>query len=373
MARKIFVTIASGGHDTERHYQDTIRTQRTVDEIAGFLQPEAVNELKQYTHGRPYAVWGAVSGPGNDRTWQTMERGDYVIVYRNKRIIGVAEVAYKIRNPGLARYFWREDEAGKTWELIYFLTNFVETDVEQRKLNEYLGYKPDFTFRGYGAIEQTKTDALLAGYGDLVSVLKKLEVGGKLEEISVDKLFQKQLIDTELKKQIERAETPHDEMQWRLISLGNKARLDVWVPPNDQGKTYQGHNFKPYVVQSFGEAVDIPSYIKNIDTVWKLGLSVKAAFEIENTTSIYSGILRLSDLRALAPNSNYPLFIVADREKRSRVFEQLKRPTFTNEYLKLDQVVKYLSYDAVRKLDNSSSFEKLYDISSIEEVAETAA
>src|SRR3989344_6874223 len=166
MPRKIFVKIASGGHDTERHYQDTISHQRNVEEIANYLDEKTIKELQSYTHGRPYAVWGAVSGPGNDRTWQTMERGDYVIVYRSKRIIGVAEVAYKVHNADLARYFWRVDETGKTWELVYFLTNFVETDVEQLKLNEYLGYKPHHFFRGFGAIDQAKTDALLGSYGD---------------------------------------------------------------------------------------------------------------------------------------------------------------------------------------------------------------
>lgn len=370
MSRKIFVTIASGGHDTERHYQDTIQNQRTVDEVAKFLTPEAVRDLKEYTHGRPYAVWGAVSGPGNDRTWQTMERGDYVIVYRSKHIIGVAEVAYKVRNADLARYFWREDSAGKTWELVYFLTNFVETDVEQRKFNEYLGYKIDHFFRGFGAIDQSKTDKLLGSYGDLASVLKKLESGEKVESVNPEQLFKKQLVDQEITKQIKRVETEHDEMQWRLISLGNKAKLDVWVPPNDQGREYQGHKFRSSIIQNFGEALDIPSYIKNIDTVWKLGLSIKAAFEVENSTSIYSGILRLSDLRALAPNSNYPLFIVADREKRARVFEQLRRPTFSNDYLQLDKTVRYLSYDAIRELDNKSSIDSVYNINWIESAAE---
>lgn len=371
MARKIFVTIASGGHNTDQHYHDTIKTPRTVKEVASFMPADDARELTNYTHGRPYVVWGAVSGVGNDRTWQTMERGDYVIVYRNKHIIGVAEVAYKLRNPALAEFFWGKDVDGKTWELIYFMTNFVETSVPQSFLNQYLGYEPGFTFRGFMAIDQTKTNQLLAYYGDLTSVLAKLQTGSNVEKINPELLMQKQADDKALQREIKRAETPHDEMQWRLISLGNKVKLDVWVPPNDQGKQYQGEAFRPHVMETFAEALDIPSYIKNIDTVWKLGLSVKAAFEIENSTSIYSGILRLSDLRALAPNSNYPLFIVADREKRQRVFEQLRRPTFANEYLQLDKAVKYLSYDSVRELDEQTSTSSLYDISAVEALAES--
>ena len=75
--------------------------------------------------------------------------------------------------------------------------------------------------------------------------------------------------------------------------------------------------------------MDVPRSIENIDVVWKFGpYSIKSAFEIEHSTSIYSGILRLSDLRAEAPNSNFPLFIVASEERRKRVFEEFEASDF---------------------------------------------
>ena len=120
-----------------------------------------------------------------------------------------------------------------------------------------------------------------------------------------------------------------------------------------ESREFQGNKFRDYVIKEFQEMLDVPSYIKNIDTVWKLGTSIKSAFEIEHSTSIYSGILRLSDLRTLTPNSNYPLYIVANRERKNKVFEQLRRPTFSNTYLKLDEVMRFLSYDSIRKLDEN--------------------
>jgi len=368
--RKIFLTVASGGHDTDKHYFDTIKTKHTVQKIRSFLSSEEAEELKDYVHDNPFAVWGAVPGPSNSRTWEVMEPGDYIMVYRGGRIIAAAEVAHKTKNPNLARYFWQEDRKGNTWELIYFLTNEVETNVKQPDLNQYLGYNESYFPRGFMAIDQEKTDKLLTTYGDLLSLLQKLETGEKLEEVDIEKKSQFQEI---IEDRIGRAPTDHDEIQWRLISLGNKAKLDVWVPPADQGKKYEKYTFRDHVIKEFHEALDIPSYIKNIDAVWKLGLSVKAAFEIENTTSIYSGILRLSDLRALAPNSNYPLFIVADRDKKSRVFEQLKRPTFSNDYLNLDRAVKFLSYDAIRDLDLSQKVEdQIFEVGGIIKMAESA-
>jgi len=346
--RKIYFVVASGGHDTDRHYYDTIKKKRRVDEAIKFLEPKEIELLKQYFHGRPYAVWGATPGTGNVRTWESMEPGDYVMIYRSGKIILAAEVAMKVRNPALARYFWQEDKDGKTWEFIYFLINDVEFNVNQSELNKYLGYASNYSPQGFMAIKQDKVNRLLSLYGDLLSFLQTIEKGEKPEEIDVEK---KKQFEEIIEEQVEKAPTTHDEMQWRLIRLGNKCHFDVWVPVNDQRKVYQGQKFQDLVIHEFHEAIDIPSYIKNIDTVWKLGLSIKSAFEIEHSTSIYSGILRLSDLRALAPNSNYPLFIVAERDKKMRVFDQLRRPTFSNDYLHLDRVVKFLSYDNVRKFD----------------------
>lgn len=364
--RKIFFTVASGGHETEKHYYDTIKNKRTLSEISRFLTKDEISKLNIYTHGTPYAAWGAVPGIGNMRTWETMDQGDYVLVYRFGKIISAAEVAFKVHNSLLAQFFWGKDVGGKTWEFVYFLTNLIEVDVGQSSLNIYLGYSENYFPRGFMSIDQEKTNKLLQTYGDLLSLLQKLQSGEKLEHVEVDRKIVQEFIDERIKE----SPTEHTEMQWHLISIGNKTKLDVWVPPADQGKSYEKNIFRDYVLKEFTESMDVPVYIKNIDTVWKLGLSIKAAFEIENTTSIYSGILRLSDLRALAPNSNYPLFIVADRNRRSKVFDQLRRPTFSNDYLQLDKFVKYLSYDKLRELDSKNDIQ-IFNTNFITSIAES--
>ncbi|MFH1207145.1 MAG: hypothetical protein V1668_00885 [Patescibacteria group bacterium] len=368
--RKIFFVVASGGHDTDRHYHDTIQNKRTLTEAVRFLSAKDVEQLKQYTHDRPYVAWGAVPGDRNTSTWESMQPGDYVMIYKSGKIILAAEVAMKVRNPLFAQYFWKSDREGKTWELMYFLINEQEVNVPIAQLNKYLTYGEGYFPRGFMAVDQEKTNKLLLLYGDLISLLQRIESGQKPEEIDFEK---KKVFEHVVEEQVERAPTEHDEMQWRLIRLGNKCHFDVWVPRADQNKEFQGQRFKDLVIPEFHEALDIPSYIKNIDTVWKLGLSIKSAFEIENTTQIFSGILRLSDLRALAPNSNYPLFIVADRSKKTRVFDQLQRPTFSNEYLHLDRVVKFLGYDKVRELDESLKNGNVgFDIEWLTEKAEKA-
>jgi hypothetical protein len=347
--RKIFFVVASGGHETERHYYETIVKKRTVEESSNFLTPHEIEILRITYHGGPFAVWGAVPGPGNLRTWDAMETGDYVLIYRSGKIIFAAEVALKTRNSKMAEYLWGKEDNGNTWEYMYFLVNPQETDVTMAKLNPYLGYSENFFPRGFSAIEKAKSDDLLGQYGDIFSALLRIGKGKKLEKVNKEP----EINLGEIEEHLERVTTEHDEMQWRLIRLGKKTKVDVWVPRNDQGKSYEGHTFRDEVLEDFQETIDVPNYIKNIDVVWKYGYSIKSAFEIEHSTSIYSGILRLSDLRALTPNSTYPLFIVADRSRKNKVFSELQRPTFDNPYLNLKEVIGFLSYDKVREMDEN--------------------
>ncbi len=340
--------MAGGGHETDKHYYDTIKTRRSVEEFGKFLDKDIIERLLDYSNGLPYAIWGAVPGSSNNRNWEIMEAGDYVMVYRHGKIILAAEIALKVRNKDLARYFWQEDIDGKTWELIYFMINDVSFDLPIEKLNKYLEYEDNYHPQGFMAIKQEKVDKLLSIYGDLISLLQKLSKGEELEKIEFEK---KEIISEVIDEHIEKAPTEHTEMQWRLIRLGKRANFDVWVPSADQSKEFKGNKFRDIVIKEFQPSIDVPTYIKNIDTVWKLGYSIKSAFEIEHSTSIYSGILRLSDLRSLTPNSTYPLFIVASRDKKNKVFEQLRRPTFSNDYLSLDKAVRFVSYDSIRRLD----------------------
>ena len=68
--------------------------------------------------------------------------------------------------------------------------------------------------------------------------------------------------------------------------------------------------------------------IELIDVLWLKGNSIEAAFEVECTTSIYSGLLRMSDLLALVPNLSIKLYLVAPAERRSKVDREIMRPTF---------------------------------------------
>jgi hypothetical protein len=104
--------------------------------------------------------------------------------------------------------------------------------------------------------------------------------------------------------------TAHTEIQWSLLKLGNDMGLDVWVARNDRSRDWNSHRFtdlprlRPDLPLQFDEATN--RTIELIDVLWLKGNAVVAAFEIESTTSIYSGLLRMSDLIAMQPTSTSP-------------------------------------------------------------------
>ena len=64
-----------------------------------------------------------------------------------------------------------------------------------------------------------------------------------------------------------------------------------------------------------------------------------------------SASLELSpaSLTMVAPNTLYPMFIVAPGERRNRVREQLARPSFR--HLGIQAKVRYLSYEKVNEIE----------------------
>ena len=76
---------------------------------------------------------------------------------------------------------------------------------------------------------------------------------------------------------------------------------------------------------------------------------VVCAFEVEHSTAVYSGLLRLSDLVTVQPYTSIRLFIVANADRRGKVARELMRPTFAKSRPPLAQVCQFLSYERLEE------------------------
>jgi hypothetical protein len=138
----------------------------------------------------------------------------------------------------------------------------------------------------------------------------------------------------------------HVKVQRDLIQLGRAEGCSVWVPPNDRNLSYRGSGFASLTLDrlpNFGFEENTRRIVHNIDVLWLTKNVIRKAFEVESTTSIYSGLLRLNDLVLAQPNNAIDLYIVADRKRRDRVLNQLIRPSFQE----LARQCQFLAFNVV--------------------------
>ena len=143
-------------------------------------------------------------------------------------------------------------------------------------------------------------------------------------------------------------------VQADLCRIGEAMGLKIWLPTADRSRVIehwspQGGVLLERLPLNYDETT--LDTIKRIDVLWLKGRSISRAFEIEHTTAIYSGLLRMADLCALLPNINVSLHIVAPESRRDKVFQEITRPVFSLlEHSPLSERCTYLSYRSVREL-----------------------
>jgi hypothetical protein len=167
----------------------------------------------------------------------------------------------------------------------------------------------------------------------------------------------------------------HTEIQYRLLKLGADMGFDVWVARNDRSRAFDGRTFsevfklKDQLPLQFDEATT--RTIEYIDVLWLKANAIVAAFEVESTTSIYSGLLRMSDLIAMQPNINVPLYLVAPDERRDKVIAEVNRPTFAHLDPPLVDVCRYISFETLRqRLEAVQAYVRYLKHEFIDELAE---
>lgn len=167
-------------------------------------------------------------------------------------------------------------------------------------------------------------------------------------------------------------------IQALLAKIGHRMGMRIWIPRADRERVLTELN-DPSVRMLDRLPLNYDDKtirtIELIDVLWLRGRAIQRAFEVEHTTSIYSGILRMADLLALQPNMDIRLHLVAPIERKGKVFQELQRPVFALlERGQLSERCTYLSYEAIEELASEPQLMYLRDdvITKYEEYAEEA-
>lgn len=147
------------------------------------------------------------------------------------------------------------------------------------------------------------------------------------------------------KKSVGADDLDHTNIQGIIRDIGLALGHEVWIAANDRnrpyknGRLYEGCLEKLPVSFRNNSHVDL---ISLIDVLWLDKDQIVAAFEVEHSTSIYSGLLRMLDLANSEMGENLKgIYLVAPDKRELEVQAQVARPSFQM-IKKLN--VRYLRY-----------------------------
>lgn len=165
-----------------------------------------------------------------------------------------------------------------------------------------------------------------------IALNKNLNTALKFEQDKLEKALKKRhnQVQNEIKE-----ESEHLRIQFLLTEIGIGLGYDVFVATNDRTKSLDGKSLEFITIPKL-PPLDLPSEVLKtislIDVIWisKETNQIECAFEVEKSTSIYSGILRLVDLASSLGDKKYNFFLVAPNSREKEILAQLKRPSFKN-------------------------------------------
>lgn len=140
----------------------------------------------------------------------------------------------------------------------------------------------------------------------------------------------------------------HSEIQAWLRDLGLALGFRIWIAANDRGRLHDGVALGRGCLEHLPETIATApgaDAVRLIDVLWidPEAPRVSAAFEVEHSTSIYSGIVRMLDLALSGGDLDgvADMYLVAPDAREKDVRAQISRPAFSRIS---DLKIAYLPY-----------------------------
>ena len=326
-----------------------------------------------------------------------LKEGDLLIAYCTKfsRFVGVLEFKGGVRED-LEPYFLEKNDPF-TWRFDVEPKAFVNFEEKEKAIPlEYVIEKSGAKERFFKErnLDKSDTKRIIArvftsifGQSSLskvnpdiakkvVDILEKnketFDITEKEQEAidkSLNEIVEEDEVETEKEPDIESSpqyqegdetEDTHTGIQAKLAKLGLNWGYEIWVPNSDRNKVLEYDSglkenelLKKIPMNYADSAVKI---VKNIDVLWIRGNSMPYAFEVEHSTSISSGLLRLNDLNLDLPDIKTKFIVVSDFERYEKFSREIQRPTFSNplysEHEPLIEKTAFLSYDRLNGIFN---------------------
>jgi hypothetical protein len=140
----------------------------------------------------------------------------------------------------------------------------------------------------------------------------------------------------------------HSQVQTLLGAIGFAKGNDIWYPQIDRaGLDWSLTGRFPLHRSLPPRFSSVEPVLSEVDVLWmrRGGGDLVALFEVEHTTSIYSGLLRFNDVHLVAPELHPRFSIVSNDTRRSLYVRQVNRPTFQRSGLA--EICTFMEYENV--------------------------
>ena len=327
------------------------------------LRLVAIDEL-QFLTCLKYQLWGSKSARSKD--WKT---GDYLAFVVDKAIAGLAQIS--------GESFESKERVWDNGLFPYRIPIKMIHAIKQESRPPLLGQIRDVLTSAWGTtygwgirnqqlLQDSAADTIInfiqAQSNDLPFIQSNLD--GLMDEAEAARHVKatpkrrgrpKKVGATSEKPETtattKHEETEHIKAQSSLIQLGKITGSSVWIATNDRNRQFKGRSLGDGCLKALpklGLSAEATRRISYIDVIWIRQNAPVCAFEVETTTSVYSGLLRMSDLLAEVPALNIKLFIVAPKDREQKVREELARPTFRK--IGLNEYCRFISISDLHAL-----------------------
>ena len=194
--------------------------------------------------------------------------------------------------------------------------------------------------------------------------VSKAKAGRKVwklkEDIEREKLFAE--IGADVQYRLDTSEeSDHDLAIARLVEIAGFRKLKAHIGRAEQTKYTQFRKMSSDLPQRVkGMAKAARNIIEQIDVLWHNGgRGIVAAFEVERTTTITSGIDRFRNLLTAAPESEIELYLVVPKARGNEVRNKLGSPANRKDGLHKKIGYIYLEDLDIRHPEAAIEFEKI--------------
>ena len=137
----------------------------------------------------------------------------------------------------------------------------------------------------------------------------------------------------------------HESAQKALVELGNILGFDTYLPPEDRNKIVEGKRLGELTTLK-----ELPQFthprlldtVKHIDVIWFKEEFPVFCFEVEESTDVTKGLLRLYQIKQL----NIRPIIVGPESRRSKFLAEIEKDPFYH----IKKRYRFISYDELSRL-----------------------